>query len=85
MHCCTADDGGGFGKSEIYSSAATLKFNITFNGKPLTLMIETKSLSGASVAFDVDGFSPFRQHFGLLYPLPISHDRLSFSNTFNKL
>lgn len=61
----SGDSGGGGGdggKSEIYGSVATLKFNITFNGKPLTLMIETESRSGASVAHD-GIFPPFRNCF----------------------
>lgn len=53
-------DGGDGGKSEIYSSVVTLKLNITFNGKPLTLMIETESRSGASIAFDLEVFPQFR-------------------------
>lgn len=47
-----ADVGDDGGRSKIYSSVATLKFNIKFNGKPLTLMIATESCSGAFVALD---------------------------------
>lgn len=54
------------GKSEIYGSVATLKFNITFNGKPLTLMIETESRSGACVAFDW-GFFHISQNVAVLF------------------